>query len=30
VMEVMDMARQAGLTHITLPTEPKKETPANP
>ncbi len=29
VMEVMDMARQAGLTHITLPTEPKKEIPAN-
>jgi biopolymer transport protein ExbD len=27
VMEVMDMARQAGLTHITLPTEPKKITP---
>jgi biopolymer transport protein ExbD len=30
VMEVMDMARQAGLTHITLPTEPKKELPATP
>ena len=30
VMEVMDMARQAGLTHITLPTEPKKDLPANP
>lgn len=29
VMEVMDMARQAGLTHITLPTEPKKDPPAN-
>ncbi|MCW3094675.1 MAG: biopolymer transporter ExbD [Chthonomonadaceae bacterium] len=29
VMEVMDMARQAGLTHITLPTEPKKDLPAN-
>ncbi len=29
VMEVMDMARQAGLTHITLPTEPKKDRPAN-
>ena len=28
VMEVMDMARQAGLTHITLPTEPKKDLPA--
>ena len=24
IMDVMDMARQAGLTHITLPTEPKK------
>ena len=30
VMEVMDMARQAGLTHITLPTEPKKDLSANP
>lgn len=30
VMEVMDMARQAGLTHITLPTDPKKDLPANP
>ena len=29
VMEVMDMARQAGLTHITLPTEPKKNPPPN-
>jgi biopolymer transport protein ExbD len=27
VMDVMDMARQAGLTHITLPTEPKLLTP---
>lgn len=30
VMEVMDMARQAGLTHITLPTDPKKDLPATP
>ena len=30
VMEVMDMARQAGLTHITLPTEPKKEPATKP
>ncbi|HLK55984.1 MAG TPA: biopolymer transporter ExbD [Chthonomonadaceae bacterium] len=29
IMDVMDMARQAGLTHITLPTDPKKaEAPA--
>ena len=29
IMDVMDMARQAGLTHITLPTDPKRtETPA--
>jgi len=28
VMDVMDMARQAGLTRITLPTDPKPLTPA--
>jgi len=29
VMDVMDMARQAGLTHITLPTDPKRDLPPN-
>ncbi len=29
IMDVMDMARQSGLTHITLPTDPK-QLPAKP